>query len=206
MIHATAPTASPPWREPFAERDGIVEAIGALSGRNRVAAAFYDYPGWRKFRPWDHAILAIQGGQRRARRPILERLPGVEHARVLEVGIGEGDNLPFLPSAWEIHGVDIARTRLQNCLRRFPAMRGRLAWAEGERLPHADGSFDACFTIGGFNYFGDHAAALREMRRVTRPGGTLVLDALMPPADGWRRSSIWRGLGYCVTGRVGVAA
>ncbi len=30
-------------------------------------------------------------------------------ARILEVGIGEGDNLPFLPSNWEIYGVDIAR-------------------------------------------------------------------------------------------------
>ena len=48
-------------------------------------------------------------------------------------------------------------------------MGGRLAWAEAERLPFPDATFDACYSIGGFTYFDDHAAALREMRRVTRP-------------------------------------
>jgi SAM-dependent methyltransferase len=127
-------------------------------------------------------------------------------------------------------------------------MAGRLAWAEGEHLPYEDYSFDASYTIGGFNYFGDHGAALREMRRVTRPGGVIVvadeapwlhrcgighligrpridaawlrllgldrefvdmvlaqridLAALFPEAEGWRRSKIWRGLGYCAVRQV----
>lgn len=246
MPHATIQADLPLLRQEFPERGGIVEAIGPLAGRNRIAAAFYDGPGWRKFRPWEHAFLALQGGQEKARRPILAKLPEATSARVLEVGIGEGDNLRFLPPGWEIHGVDIARTRLEDCLSRFPAMAGRLVWAEGERLPYADASFDACFTVGGFNYFGDHDQVLREMRRVTRPGGVLVvadeapwlhrcgighligrpridtawlrllgldrdfadmvvaqkidLNALFPHAEGWRRSPIWRGLGFCVSG------
>ena len=243
MIDATSPL-----RGEFTARGGIVEAIGQLSGRNSVAAAFYDGPGWRRFRPWEHAFLALQGGQRRARLPILKHLPALPEARVLEVGIGEGDNLPFLPQRWEIHGVDIARTRLEACLKRFPTAVGRLAWAEGERLPHRDDSFDASYTIGGFNYFGDHDTALREMNRVTKSGGVIViadeapwlhrcgighligvpridaawlrllgldrefvdmvldqridLAALFPEGEGWRRSSIWRGLGYCAVRRV----
>lgn len=166
---------------------------------------------------------------------------------MLEVGVGEGDNLPFLPEGWEVFGVDIARTRLEACLARFPGLSGRLAWAEGERLPFADRTFDACFSVGGFNYYGDHAAALREMARVTRPGGVLVvgdeapwlhrcgighligfprvdaawlrllgldgafvdmvldqrldLGATFPASRGWRRTTIWRGLGYCAVGR-----
>ncbi len=36
-------------------RDGILEAIGPLTGRNRIAAAFYDGPGWRRFQPWEQA-------------------------------------------------------------------------------------------------------------------------------------------------------
>lgn len=244
---ATMIDAKSPFRADFPGRGGIVEAIGPLSGRNAVAAAFYDGPGWRRFRPWEHAFLALQGGQRRARRPILKHLPDRPEARVLEVGIGEGDNLPFLPAGWEVHGVDIARSRLEECLRRFPAMDGRLAWAEGERLPYDDRSFDAAFTVGGFNYFGDHEATLREMARVTRSGGVLIvadeapwlvrcgighligvpridaawlrglgldrdfadmvlamridLDAVFSGSAGWRRSSIWRGLGYCAVRR-----
>ena len=59
-------------------------------------------------------------------------------------------------------------------------MAGRLARAEGERLPFDDATFDACWTIGGFTYFRDHEAALREMRRVTRPGGPLVVADEIP--------------------------
>jgi SAM-dependent methyltransferase len=184
MTRTTTQSGETILREPFPERGGIVEAIGTLTGRNRIAAAFYNGRGWRRFRPWERGFLALQGGQRRARLPILQHLtPVISNgairvagaARVLEVGIGEGDNLPFLYSGGEVHGVDIARTRLEDCLNRFPGMRGRLAWAEAERLPYADDSFDACFSIGGFNHFGDHAAALDEMKRVTRPGGVLVV-------------------------------
>jgi SAM-dependent methyltransferase len=160
---------------PIAARDGILDAIGPLIGRNRIAAAFYDGPGWRRFRPWERLFLTIQGGQARARRQILRHLPDLQAAHVLEVGIGEGDNLALLPSDWEVHGVDIARSRLEDCLRWFPSMAGRLAWAEGEALPFRDRAFDACYSIGGFNYFGDHAAALREMRRVTKEGGPVVV-------------------------------
>jgi SAM-dependent methyltransferase len=160
---------------PIATRDGILDAIGPLTGRNRIVAAFYDGSGWRRFRLWERLFLTFQGGQARARRQILRHLPDLPAASVLEVGIGEGDNLPLLPGDWDVHGVDIARSRLEDCLRRFPSMAGRLAWAEGEALPYRDGTFDASYSIGGFNYFGDHVAALREMRRVTREGGPVVV-------------------------------
>ena len=59
-------------------------------------------------------------------------------------------------------------------------MTGRLAWAEAENLPFDDATFDACWSVGGFNYFSDHEAALREMRRVTRPGGPVVVADEVP--------------------------
>jgi ubiquinone/menaquinone biosynthesis C-methylase UbiE len=54
-------------------------------------------------------------------------------------------------------------------------MTGRLAHAQAEALPFPDDTFDACYTIGGFNYFDGPEAALDEMRRVTRPGGVVVV-------------------------------
>ncbi len=101
-------------------------------------------------------------------------------ARVLEIGIGDGENVPLLPPAWEFFGVDIARSRLSACRDRFPATSGRLVWAEGECLPFEDGSFDAVFTIGGINYFRDPASALCEMRRVGRPGGIVIAADEIP--------------------------
>lgn len=157
--------------------DGILEAIGALEGRNRTAAAFYDGPGWAKFRKWERLFLAIQGGARRARMSILRHLVALDRpaAKVLEVGIGDGENLRFLPDSWKVYGIDIARTQLVACTRRFPSMVGRLAWAQAEQLPFPNATFDACYSIGGFTYYNDHAAALSEMRRVTHAGGPVVV-------------------------------
>jgi SAM-dependent methyltransferase len=162
--------------------DGIFEAIGPLSGRNRIVASFYDGPGWVKFRPWEQGFLMLQGGVRRARMEILRHVlrPGECALRGLEVGIGSGENLAFLPADWTVYGVDIARTQLELCRKRHPQMSGRLAWAEGEDLPFQDAAFDACWSVGGFNYFSDHERALREMRRVTRPGGQVVVADEIP--------------------------
>jgi SAM-dependent methyltransferase len=163
-------------------RDGIVEAIGPLSGRNRIVADFYDGPGWARFQPWEQLFLLFQGGIRRARMEMLRHVVELEHRQpiMLEVGIGSGENLPFLPPEWTVHGVDIARTQLEDCRRRHPETTGRLAWAEAENLPFDDATFDACWSIGGFNYYSDHETALREMRRVTRPGGPVVIADELP--------------------------
>lgn len=161
----------------FPTRDGVLEACDPPRGRNRVVAAFYDGPGWARFHKWERLFLISQGGARRARMSILRHLalPDRRPARVLEVGIGDGENLRFLPESWTVYGVDISRTQLAGCLRRFSQMRDRLAWAEAESLPFPDGAFDACYSIGGFTYYADHVLALREMRRVTRDEGPVVV-------------------------------
>jgi len=159
---------------------GILSILGELTGRNRITGAFYDGKGWARFRPWERLFLKLQGGESRARRQILRHVQAPPFARVLEVGIGDGANLSLLPRDWAVFGVDIALTPLEDCLDRDPKMSGRLARAEAEVLPFPDDTFDACWTLGGFNYFSDHDAALREMKRVTRPGGSLVVADEIP--------------------------
>jgi len=175
-------------------RDQILETIGPLEGRNRINAAFYDGPGWIRFRKWERLFLTLQGGARRARMQILRHVLAIDRpdARALEVGIGDGDNLGYLPETWDVYGVDVARTQLVACQNRYPRMRGRLAWAEGESLPFDDATFDVCYAIGGFTYFNDHAAALREMRRVTKCGGPVVVADETP---GMHRAGIGHLLG-----------
>src|SRR4051812_37224285 len=91
----------------FPTTDGILEAIGPLEGRNRIVAAFYDGPGWIRFRKWERLFLTLQGGARRARMSILGHVLAIDkpNARVLEVGIGDGDNLGYLPRSWDVYGV-----------------------------------------------------------------------------------------------------
>lgn len=181
-------------------RGGVLHAIGPLEGRNAVAAAFYAGPGWTRFRPWEHAFLWTQGGPNRGRRQILRHLPKstYQDVLVLEVGVGDGDNIPLLDPRARLHGVDLALPMIDECLRKHPSQNNRLALAEAERLPYADAVFDACYSIGGFNYFRDHEAALAEMRRVVKPGGTLIV------AD--ERPDLFRfGLGHLI-GRPGFDA
>ena len=129
----------------------------------------------------------MQGGQARARREILRWLPNRPGLRVLEVGIGDGENLPLLPSSWEVHGVDVSRVQLRSCRARFPEISGRLTWAEAEELPFPDGTFDLAYSIGGFNYYRDPSRSLSEMRRVVRPGSTILIADEIP---GLRRFSL----------------
>ncbi len=161
-------------------KEGILHAIGSLRGTNAIAVGFYDGPTWPRFRHWEQIFLWFQGpGIVRARRQVLCHLPQ-SCLRILEVGIGDGENISLLPPAAEIFGVDIALGRLQACENRFPICSGRLAWAEAEALPFEDDFFDAAFTVGGINYFSDPSRALAEMRRVVRPGGTVVAADELP--------------------------
>jgi SAM-dependent methyltransferase len=165
----------------YPEVDGILHAIGPLTGTNKIAAAFFDSPNWTRFKFWERVFLVIHGpGQARARWKVLRHLPEFSHARVLEVGIGDGENLSLLPAGWEVYGVDIARNQLRGCLAKHPETSGRLAWAEGEALPFEDATFDVVYTIGGINYFRDPAASLREMKRVARPGATVLAADELP--------------------------
>lgn len=164
----------------YQEKDGIVEAIGRLTGQNRIAAEFYDGPGWVKFRPWEKMFLTLQGGQKRSRWQILRHIhTGASPLRILEVGIGDGENVKLL-KAHQLYGLDIARTQLSRCQQRFPELKGRLFWGEAEALPFNEASFDACYSIGGFNHYRDRSAAWREMRRVTKPGGVIVIADELP--------------------------
>jgi SAM-dependent methyltransferase len=167
----------PRCRRSYPTRDGILEAIGPLVGRNQIAATFYDGPGWKRFRPWEQGFLILQGGVKSARMEILRHVLGAAPAMAgaLEVGIGDGANLALAPAGWTVYGVDIARNQLGSCIQNHPRLAGRLAWSEAEQLPFDDATFDACWSIGGFNYYRDHEAALSEMTRVTRPGGPVVV-------------------------------
>lgn len=164
----------------YPDLDGMIEAIGPLSGRNRITEAFYGGRGWQLFRPWERGFLAMQGGNRRARAGILKHLPRRASIRLLDVGIGDGDNLEFVSKTWEVLGVDLTKGRLDECRERFPTMAGRLIRAEAEALPLPDASVDATLCVGGFTMYGDHAAALREMRRVTKPEGPVVVADEQP--------------------------
>jgi SAM-dependent methyltransferase len=158
---------------------------GELQGNNRIAADFYNSDRWQRFRFWENLFLKVFGGIPGARLQVLRHLRPLAGGCLLEVGIGDGENVALLPRAWQIGGVDIARRPLGACRRRHAGRDLFLALAEAERLPFADSSFDVVLCVGGFNFFSDPVRALCEMARVTRPRGRIVVADELPDLFRW---------------------
>jgi len=104
-------------------------------------------------------------------------------ASILEVGCGTGAILGSLASAFSrpAHGVDINFDYLHLAGENMPT--ARLVCGDAHRLPYPQSSFDACM-CHFFLMWVDAPTALKEMRRVTRPGGWIL--ALAEPDYGGR--------------------
>jgi SAM-dependent methyltransferase len=110
-------------------------------------------------------------GRRRVLHAELDRLPLPPDARILDAGCGSGRMLDELRPRGRLTGVD-SNPHAVTATRR----RGHVAWqCDIERMPFADASFDlvTCFDV--IEHTPDDRRTLRELRRVTRPGGTLVV-------------------------------
>jgi len=160
--------------------DGVIVVRGEVDANNEVARAFYDGPLWPKFRFWEWYTFLCNGGERRSRDKVLRHLPSGEGLRLLDVAVGDGVYLPWLPPSWSVVGVDVSRVQLRNCRGRVGGRDVRLVLGEAEDLPVRDRSFDACLSIGAFNYFNDPEKALREMARAVKPGGKIVISDEVP--------------------------
>lgn len=104
-----------------------------------------------------------------------------EGARVLDLACGTGDFsqlvLRSVPSA-RVVAVDLTVEMLRVCSRRTLA---EVVCSNATSLPFRDGVFDCVFVGYGLRNFPDLNAALKEIHRVTRPGGLLVsLDFFLP--------------------------
>jgi SAM-dependent methyltransferase len=117
-----------------------------------------------------------------AHSALIERwLPEQQMDRVLKTDlfdevVTEGLYPVLARRARHVVGMDVAATAAAQATARHPFL-AALA-TDARRLPFADGSFDAIVsnsTLDHFATLGDMTVALRELARVTRPDGTLVL-------------------------------
>jgi phosphatidylethanolamine/phosphatidyl-N-methylethanolamine N-methyltransferase len=98
--------------------------------------------------------------------------------RVLEVGIGTGLNLPFYPRDIDLVGIDLSEGMLKKAQEKLDGLRmGRvtLKVMDASALDFGDGEFDATLATYVISAVPDPVAVLREMRRVTKSGGTMVI-------------------------------
>jgi ubiquinone/menaquinone biosynthesis C-methylase UbiE len=129
----------------------------------------------------DEIARLLEGSESVFRRTLVQLLGLKPCARVLEVGVGTGSNLPYLLGAAEavsVEGVDLSPGMIRLCAER-PLARGqalRLAVANAEHLPYPSEAFDAVLHFGFVNEFGDPGRGIAEMVRVVRPGGRVVIS------------------------------
>jgi demethylmenaquinone methyltransferase/2-methoxy-6-polyprenyl-1,4-benzoquinol methylase len=124
----------------------------------------------------------------RWRRRCIDALRLDRPSRVLDVCTGTGDLMVEVLGRDRGHralGVDLStemvRRGHEKLARKGLSGRGAVAGGDAERLPVCDASCDGVVVAFGIRNVGDAAAALREMRRVLRPGGVVVvLEFSMP--------------------------
>jgi SAM-dependent methyltransferase len=120
-------------------------------------------------------IINVSCGMRTA-EPFRQRVASGLAGEVVEIGFGSGLNVPHYPAAvsavsavepsdvgWKLAGSRVREARV-------PVRRAGL---DGQRLPFPDDAFDAALSTWTMCTIPDVDAALRELRRVLRPGATL---------------------------------
>lgn len=148
--------------------------------------------GWVLSYPYAYEVVTeIWFGGRRAR--VWDRLVGLSGAapgeRVLDVGCGTGYFARSIAGAVEpegsVVGIDPSQSMLDYASRHAPA-NCTFVVAGAEDLPFPDHSFDVVVSSLSFHHFpAEHRGeAVREMFRVLRPGGRLLVADLRPSAGG----------------------
>jgi SAM-dependent methyltransferase len=121
------------------------------------------------------------------RRLVLERtirrlgLPA--GARILDAGCGSGRNMVELAQHGTVTGVELSPTSVRLARERSV---GEVIEGTALDMPFDDGSFDLTMSLDVIEHLADDVAALRELRRVTAPGGALLVTV---PAYQW----LWSG-------------
>ena len=149
-----------------------VRALGTPGPANALVQQAYD----RLAKVYDFFFGAIlQPGRERAVRTIQSR-PGL---RVLELGIGTGLTAPLYSREWSVVGADLSAAMLMQAQKRIAELgleqNVRLLQADGARLPFDDESFDVVLVPYVMSVVPDPIGVGRELRRVCRPSGQIIL-------------------------------
>jgi ubiquinone/menaquinone biosynthesis C-methylase UbiE len=105
---------------------------------------------------------------------------------VLDVACGAGNaTIPAAKTAAKTVGLDITPVLIEAGKRSAAEAGVEIEWVEGDAqdLPFDDASFDVVLSVFGSMFAPDHAKAARELARVLKPGGRMVVAAWRPEGN-----------------------
>jgi SAM-dependent methyltransferase len=112
-------------------------------------------------------------GRRRAVRAVIAGVRRPADARLLDAGAGSGRTLDELVRYGRVAGVELNPIGVEAARRRGHV---DVAQAPVEAIPHPDASFDLVTCLDVIEHTDDDVRSLRELQRVTRPGGALIVS------------------------------
>jgi phosphatidylethanolamine/phosphatidyl-N-methylethanolamine N-methyltransferase len=141
----------------------------------------------------DERATAITRARYQRLAPIYDRVEAMMEARyrpwratvwqrvtgqcILEVGMGTGKNMPYWPRDAVVTGIDLTPGMLALAQRRAAklGLSAELRLGDVQALDFADGTFDTVVATFVFCSVPDPIQGLRELGRVVRPGGQILL-------------------------------
>ncbi len=150
-------------------------------------------------RVYDDTFDWALGPGRRQAVAALDVRPG---DRVLEIGVGTGLSLPHYPAGCRVTGIDISEPMLEQAKERAEALDGievDLRLMDARHLELADAAYDHVLAPYVISVVPEPDQVMQEIRRVCRPGGTVVVlnqflsanpvlrvaDRLLTPLSRW---------------------
>ena len=112
------------------------------------------------------------------REAAIQHLEVSRQHSVLEVGIGTGLNLPLYPAACRLTGIDLSQEMLDKAVERVQTLAMpdvTLKFMDATSMDFGDNEFDRALATYTISAVPDPIAVLREMKRVVKPGGTIVV-------------------------------
>jgi len=118
-------------------------------------------------------------GRRRVLRRVITSLNLPVDTRILDAGCGSGRNMVELAQLGSVTGVELSPVSVEAARQRNV---GEVLMGSVTEMPFADDSFDLAVCLDVIEHLPDDRLALRELRRVIAPGGSLVVTV---PAYQW---------------------
>lgn len=113
---------------------------------------------------------------------LLNEIEKIPDGKLLDIGCGNGNLFNCIPDKkYELYGVDFAENMISeaklNC-----GEKASFLTADAERLPFDDNTFDIITCNASFHHYIHPDAVLKEMHRVLKTGGTLIIGDPYIPA------------------------